>query len=316
MKRSFLLSGIAGLALLSACTPAVPPEDSAATESSSPAVQPRMAMAEGTIQKEGVSITMQGTHRLLTDTNEELLLKSSTVDLDSYLDERVRVSGDVTATVEAGGVIMEVESIERVTPGDLPVVLEEGSSSEAASSQAASLPSPTSSSAKPSVSSAARSSIRPAMSSVTAASSVVVQPQESSSVMGTTADTNVSVKAMAKAQVDSSNFNQTYCSSHIGFCIPYHRNWYYQSFGANVSPYLWHVEVADHAVENQGDGAIVINLVSGSFEGQESTAVEQGDFVVASRQWTGNRHFEVSGPAELRAAVEFMARGIEVQAAE
>ncbi len=130
--------------------------------------------------------------------------------------------------------------------------------------------------------------------------------------MGTTVDANVSVKAMAKAQVDAANFKQTYCSSHIGFCMPYHRNWYFQSFGANVSPYLWHVEFSSQSVEEPGQGSIVVNLVAGALEGSEGAAVQQGDFVVASRQWTGNRHFEVSGPKELRAAVEFMANGLVV----
>lgn len=117
---------------------------------------------------------------------------------------------------------------------------------------------------------------------------------------------------MAKATVDSANFTQTYCSSHIGFCIPYHRNWYFQSFGATISPYLWHVEVGDQPVEEAGQGVIMVNLMAGPLSGSEGVAVEQGDYVVAKRQWTGNRHFAVSAPTELRAAVEFMANGLTV----
>ena len=122
---------------------------------------------------------------------------------------------------------------------------------------------------------------------------------------------------MSKAAVDSSSFTTKYCSGHIGFCLPLHKYWFFQSFGANVSPYLWHVEVSNQSVEEAGQGVIVINLVSGSYGGTEGVAIDQGDFVVAQRQWTGNRHFEISGPKELRAAVEYMANGIEVyQAAE
>ena len=119
---------------------------------------------------------------------------------------------------------------------------------------------------------------------------------------------------MMKALVDSENFTKQYCSPHIGFCIPYHRNWYFQSFGANVSPYLWHVEIADHSVEEVGQGVIMVNLVSGGLPSSESegVAVSQGDFVVTSRQWTGNRHFKISAPKELRAAVEYMANGLVV----
>ena len=119
---------------------------------------------------------------------------------------------------------------------------------------------------------------------------------------------------MTKATVDSGNFSMQYCTGHIGFCIPYHRNWYFQSFGTNVDPWLWHVEFGNKAVENPGDGVIVVNLVTGALaagEG-EGTAVTQGEFVVAQRSWTGNRHFEVSGPADLRAAVEYMAQNIGV----
>ena len=68
---------------------------------------------------------------------------------------------------------------------------------------------------------------------------------------------------MAKATVDAANFNKQYCTGHIGFCIPVHRNWYFQSFGANLPPYLWHVEIADHEISQAGDGAIFVNLVSG-----------------------------------------------------
>ena len=127
---------------------------------------------------------------------------------------------------------------------------------------------------------------------------------------------SASIRAMAKVAVDATTFTTKYCSSHIGFCIPLHKYWFYQSFGANVSPNLWHVEVSDKSIDDAGQGVIMVNLVSGGLTGTEGVAVAQGDFVVASRQWTGNRHFEISGPAALKAAVEFMANGVEVYSAE
>ena len=125
-------------------------------------------------------------------------------------------------------------------------------------------------------------------------------------------DNTASIKAMAKQSGDTTQFTSRYCTGHIGFCIPVHRNWYFQSFGANISPYLWHVEIADHAVEQEGDGIIIVNLVQGGLEGSEGVAVERGSFVVAEKQWTGKRHFAITAPRELKAAVEYMAGGLSV----
>jgi hypothetical protein len=70
------------------------------------------------------------------------------------------------------------------------------------------------------------------------------------------------------------------------------------------------VEVADFDVEELGQGVIIVNLVSGEMSGSENVAVEQGAYVVAQHQWTGGRHFEISGPKELKTAVEYMAANI------
>lgn len=320
MKRIPPITGVTVLAvLLSSCTPTVtlPPTDEGDTvSSSSSASSARYATVEGVLQKSGIGMYMQGTHRLQMDDGTFLLLQSTAgVNLDAYIDERVIVTGTVEPTVEAGGTIMNVEMVERATASLQPEVLEESESSEAMAAAVSSRASPTAMAPSSPASSPApvRSSPPAAVSSprpVAVASSASAAPASSPAAPQT--DYSVTVKAMAKAQVDSANFNQRYCSSHIGFCVPYHRNWYFQSFGATVAPYLWHVEFADHSVDEVGQGAIVVNLVSGAFDGAAGVATEQGDFVVASAQWTGNRHFEVSGPAELRSAVEFMARGIAV----
>ena len=119
---------------------------------------------------------------------------------------------------------------------------------------------------------------------------------------------------MSKASVSASAFTQQYCTGHIGFCIPLHKSWYYQSFGANIAPYLWHVEVSNADVENAGDGIININLMQGALlpDQAEGQANRSGDFVTAYRQWTANRHFEITAPASLQAAVEYMAMNIMV----
>ena len=65
-------------------------------------------------------------------------------------------------------------------------------------------------------------------------------------------------------------------------------------------------------LDDPGQGVIMVDLVSGELSGAEGIAVDRGTDVAASRQWTGSRHFEVSGPKELKAAIEFMANGISV----
>lgn len=305
-------SSLVGLTVLVSCSrPAISvPSETVTASSSSSSVPGRIATAEGVISKAGIGIYMQGTHRLVTASGQEMLLESSILSLDEYLDARVAVTGEIRPTVEQGGMIMNVESIVRSDDSAAPEILEESTSSAAESSSISSQEDEvsTSSSSHPAAASSSRRSSAQLVSSAAMAASSIA----SSAVSSTAPSTDASVIAMAKAKADSTTFTQQYCTNHIGFCIPYHKNWYFQSFGANVSPYLWHVEVADHAVENVGEGVIMINLVSGSLDGAEGVAVDQGDYVVASRQWTGNRHFEISGPKQLKASVEFMANGLSV----
>ncbi|MSR87367.1 hypothetical protein EXS70_04330 [Candidatus Peribacteria bacterium] len=311
--RSALVLAAIFLASCAAKPPAAPLE--AVDEPPPPASSsaPAMAMAEGLLRPAGNGITMEGSHRLLTDVGQELLLKSATIQLNDYVDGKVRVSGSVRPSVENSMMLMDVETIERVLPtsasgSTVSASSLSSSSSEAASSAMSSSEAPSSSSVPASSSSlAASSSKQPVSSAKPAASSAAA----ASSSVGSTVDVSASVKAMAKATVNSANFTSQYCTSHIGFCVPYHRNWYHQSFGA-LSPSLWHVEIADHEMDEAGQGVIKVDLVSGALTGAEGVAVEQGTTVVASRQWTGNRHFEISGPVELKAAVEFMANGLGV----
>lgn len=123
---------------------------------------------------------------------------------------------------------------------------------------------------------------------------------------------------MSKVSADTANYTTKYCTGYIGFCVPMHKYWFYQSFGANVPPALWNVEVSNQEVRQSGDGVILVRLMPGGLAAEESegVAVEQENNVIAQRQWTGNRHFEIFGPTELKAAIEFMANGIEVYQVE
>lgn len=117
---------------------------------------------------------------------------------------------------------------------------------------------------------------------------------------------------MAKQDLSAGNWSQQYCSSHIEFCMPVHKMWYYKSFGATTS-FLWHVELSSQEIDSLGQGPIVINLVSGTSAAKQATSGQvrtQGDLVVGFKDWEDNEHFEVSGPAGLDAAIRYIVEHI------
>ena len=121
---------------------------------------------------------------------------------------------------------------------------------------------------------------------------------------------------MSKDDLAMGQWTQQYCTSHIGFCIPVHRNWWFKSFGTTTS-YLWHVEVSPEELQGLGDGPLVINLISGGIPASDDTTFKgQGDFVVGLRSWTENRHFEITAQKELRSAVEYMTKNLTVYEAQ
>lgn len=256
---------------------------------------------EGTLELAGISVYMEGTHRLIMDDGEFLLLESDAVDLNGYVGETVSVTGDVRSTVEAGGLIMDVTDIE------LSKV--QSSASVSSSSQARSMPS---SSAASSILSSQKSSLPPAPSSTMSS-----QASFASSVsLGDAGQTSAKTQAMAKDDLATGQWTQQYCTSHIGFCIPVHRNWWFKSFGTTTS-YLWHVEVSPEELQGLGDGPLVINLAAGSIPDSDDAKIkEQGDFVVGLRSWTENRHFEITAPKELQSAVEYITKNLTAYEAE
>ena len=122
-------------------------------------------------------------------------------------------------------------------------------------------------------------------------------------------DAEARAELMAKDNLDPSNWTQQYCSSHIGFCLKVHKNWWYKSFGTTTSS-LWHVELNTEDIQNLGDGPIAINLVSGGAGSDDGTTKVDGDRVVGYRAWTEDRHFEISGPLMLQAAIEYTTKNL------
>ncbi len=68
----------------------------------------------GKIEPMGMSIFMQGSHRLVDDGGETIVILQADgdVDLNKFVQKKVKVSGTVESTVEAGGKILNVSAVE------------------------------------------------------------------------------------------------------------------------------------------------------------------------------------------------------------
>lgn len=251
----------------------------------------------GTVQRLSSVDATAGTHQLILQDGRMLLLESALLTLDDYVGKQVSVLGSVRLTAD-GGIIMRV--------GSVTILSVESSSSSDASSEMSSEESSSSNMETSSESSAASSAPAPATSSRSAApvSSIASSAPAAASSQQPVAATDIRVKTMAKDDLSPSKWTQQYCSSHIGFCVPIHKNWWYTSFGTTGSA-LWHVEVNGAAIENLGDGVIVVNLMTGA-TANDGAVTEQGDFAIGYRSWKDGTHFEISAPLALKAAVAHM----------
>lgn len=304
----------------------------------------------GVLQEVGMSIYQQGTHSLALEDGQLILLESTdaNLDLNAYIGKRVEVHGSVQPTVEAGGTFMrvsEVTVLEPVASSEASLLSSSTSSSSVASKKMcggiAAFPCEAgqvciddpsdscdpktggadcaglcadvltqSSSVAPasSVSSSALTSSKPASSS---APSSVSSASSVASVMN--ADLEPQVQIMVKQSYDQSSlWTQKYCTSHMAFCIPVHKNWYFKSFGATTSN-LWHVEFGMVDISSLGQGAIVLNLVSGSsasMDARDGQIKSQGSDLIGFKDWTDGNHFELIGDARLRPAIEYMLKNI------
>lgn len=255
---------------------------------------------KGTVQPAGISIYMEGTHRLELDSEKFILLESDDVDLNGYVGEEVEVHGSVRPTVEADAVIMNVN---RIT---LESKSSDASSSSSLSSDSVHLPE----SSAPAVSEAAVSSEEHEESSV---SSVVKTSSSSDAVLQHSEEFDARIEAMAEVDASASEWTQQYCTGHIGFCVPVHKNWWFQSFGATASDF-WHVEMNSEPLDKIHDGPIAIRLTSGSMaslNASDGQVVRSGNKVTGYRAWTDDRHFEVTADARLEAAVRYIVENLE-----
>ncbi len=341
------------LLTLSACSfgssdPAGTTAGEVTSSASSEAMPPetKNVLYRGTLEKQGVSIFMEGTHRLRLEDGRYVLLSSETVDLGEYIGMNVEVFGAVRPTVEQGGLIMRVERVTSLEssssssssvssstfcggiaafkcpdgqeciddPNDScdpmnggadcgGICVEASSSSEEVSSSSVAPVVPSS------ISSIALISSKSSASSKSSVSSVAAAPTSIPSDYQASGELSAKAAVMAKDKMDASNWTQEYCSTHMGFCFPVHRNWWFKSFGATSSTF-WHIEIGPSEMNNLGEGPLTVDVVSGNTASDGSVSV-QGDTVVGLRAWTGGRHIEVRAPASLEAAVRYLTEQIK-----
>lgn len=327
MKRCVPVPLLLSLGLLAACSFRLPTPATSGTSSSAASASAAMQEAVsdlpptrnvsyiGTIDSLDVSIYQQGTHALVLSDGQFILLESTdaNLNLSAYLGKRVEVRGSVQPTIDGSGALMRVEEVTQLdargssslssVASMAPSSILTESSASVASSVGSSLAPRSSASAAPSITSSPTSS----------APSVSPQPS-SSSIASSPSDTNTgaqdsAIVTLAKQKYgDSALWTQQYCTSHIAFCVPAHKNWYFKSFGATTNN-LWHVEFGMTQIDSLYQGPIVLNLVSelsSSMDAKDGQIKSQGSDVVGFRDWKENTHFEIIADTRLKDAVAYM----------
>ncbi len=316
MKR--LLPILVGCSILAlgACSSSIAPgtqEDGAAASiesdvtSSQPIRETQNVSYQGIVEAAGVGIYMQGSHQLRLSDGRFILLESKDINLDNYLGKKVGVFGATRPTVEGNAIIMRVEEVllmEEAASSQSSASIESVSSASLSSEDASVSSAPLSSVASSRASSAAMNRSSTIAMSSTAQSSVAPPSSGDAVPAGMQARADI----MAKDNLTGGNWTQRYCTSHIGFCFPVHRNWWFKSFGTTTSS-LWHVEVSNGEILNLGEGPIVVKLLSGSVGSKKATDGQvrvQGNWVIGFKSWGDSEHFEITAPANLRGAVEYI----------
>jgi len=240
-----------------------------------------------------------------------ILLESEAVDLNGYVNESVEVRGSLRPTVEAGGMIMRVDqarlSVEKEDEEQPPVEEEDADDDdlEPQEEDEEETDDDTSEEGAPEQQddNDETDDDTPTEEPTPEPSEEPPQPQQLPSP-----ELVPRIEQMASETFTSDQWTQQYCTAHIGFCIPVHRNWWFKSFGTTTS-YLWHIELSSEEVAFLNSGPIHVNLVSGTVGAKKATDGQvraQADSIVGFRSWTDNRHFEISAPPALEEAVTYI----------
>ncbi|HLD32346.1 MAG TPA: hypothetical protein VJB10_02030 [Candidatus Peribacteraceae bacterium] len=311
MKR-FLVIVVFPALLFAGCREQTTPSDASESESSSGTQfsseseriirETNNVSYSGTVRPLGISIYMEGTHKLSLPDGRFILLESKTADLNGYVDESVVVVGAIRPTVESDAMIMRVDSISL-----------QGTESESSEEEVGIASSTAKSDSTPPKEAGVSSS-----KEKTPSSSDANQLSSSTSTSAKASARSPSPaflerqKEMAKEEFSAENWTQEYCSSHIGFCVPVHRNWWFTSFGA-TSTHYWHLEMNSAPFDLLHEGPLEVNLDGESLEAlgvADGTIREEGETVIGFRSWTNGRHFEIRANITLKSAVEHITQNL------
>jgi len=302
---------------LSACTlvEVTNPEDTQKTETGEtlnaiieeqPVRETSNVTYTGIVEPAGISIYQQGSHRLTLLGGKFILLESDSVDLNGYVGENVTIFGSLRPTVEAGGMIMRVDRVELIDPK------EESSSSSAISEESSEISSEqtaSSSSERSALSSSQNISSVQAVSSASSETSSAESSTISQEPVEHSAEYNERVEVMARQDYAPENWSQQYCSSHIGYCSPVHRNWWFKSFGT-TNEVLWHVELSSEPIDSMSQGPISIDLIAGEIPTTNESVEISNGMAIGYREWTFGRHFVISGDSTLQDAISYITKNI------
>ena len=307
----------------------------------------------GILEEGGVTIYQEGSHRLMLSDGKMVLLEPAegeVMSLGLYVSKLVRVQGDVSPTVEAGGTIMKIKEIHWIRrevdeDGDEEEVLRvlcggdegavcpegfvcelgeeegvcvEGSDEEVVEGEEDDGTEGTEGTeAEEGVEDSESDTSVPSVPSETSTTSESEekgeQEEEGEEPVPTNGRHAKSLELMMDEDYAADRWTQEYCSEHVGFCVPVHKNWYYKSFGA-MSSILWHIEMGAQPVEVMGDGPLFVELKSGDLasigvtDGEVKTV---GSKVIGYKAWSDGMHFEVSAPAGIEEAVRFVTEGLK-----
>jgi len=266
----------------------------------------------GVVQPAGISIYQQGSHRLSLPGGKFILLEADDIDLNGYVGEEVTIFGSLRPTVEVGGMIMRVERIELVIPKEEEPI-------EDTNSEPDNLPIDSETEDKEmeekeekeeeKQEGAQEKSSDESSSSSESSSSESSASEVSSESVEVSAEFTERVDVMSRQDYSPENWTQQYCSSHIGFCSPVHRNWWFKSFGT-TNEELWHVELSSAPIDAMGQGPISVDLIAGDIPVSTGTVNESNGKVMGYSEWTFGRHFVISADSSLRAAVEYITQNI------
>lgn len=308
VQRRVIALGFLLFPALSACGVAKPTSDETPAQgvssSSVPEVfeETRNVSYRGRVEPLGMSIYQQGTHALALGDGRMVILESTLIDLNAFLSADVEVTGALRPTEEAGGIIMRVEQLTALSPLVEPTSSAQASLASSVSSLTSSLTSSSlqQSSSLQAVSSAPSSTISSQLSSSS-------QESTSSVLSSASPDQTALLQRMAKEDIAAARWTQLYCTEHMGFCVPIHKNWWYVSFG-NTSETLWHLEVHPEDFSTKGTGLITVDLVGGDLGSiaKDREVRTEGGKVRGYRSWTQGRHFVIEADLLLQEAVRYM----------